>query len=99
VLESMASGTPVIASDLPVVRELMEDGVQGLLVPPDRPGELARAIRTLVDLPDRAEAMGTAGRERIRERFLWSASVAALESVYASLQPGFMRAMSAEAVT
>jgi glycosyltransferase involved in cell wall biosynthesis len=92
VLESMASGVPVLASDLPVVRELMEDGAQGLLVAPDRPGELARAVRTLLDFPDRAAAMGAAGRRHVAERFSWSASVAALRRLYAALEPGWIRA-------
>jgi glycosyltransferase involved in cell wall biosynthesis len=90
VLESMASGVPVLASDLPVVHELMDDGAQGLLVAPDRPGELARAVRTLLDHPDRAAAMGAAGRARVAERFSWEASGAALREVYASLDSGWI---------
>jgi glycosyltransferase involved in cell wall biosynthesis len=93
VLESMASGVPVLASDLPVVRELMEDGGQGLLVPPDRPGELARAVRTLLDFPERSAAMGAAGRARVEERFTWSAAVAALDDLYATLEPGWIGAV------
>ena len=90
VLESMASSVPVLASDLPVVRELMEDGRQGLLVPPDRPGELARAVRTLLAFPERSAAMGAAGRARVEERFTWSAAVAALDDLYATLEPGWI---------
>jgi glycosyltransferase involved in cell wall biosynthesis len=92
VLESMASGVPVVASDLPVARQLMEDGEQGLLVPADRPGEVARAVRVLLDFPDRAAAMGAAGRTRVAERFSWDASVAALGDLYASLEPGWIGA-------
>ena len=92
VLESMASGIPVLASDLPVVRDLVDDGEQGLLVAPDRPGELARAVRTLLDFPDRATAMGKAGRARVAERFSWEASVAALADLYASLEHGWIGA-------
>ena len=92
VLESMASGVPVLASDLPVVRDLVDDGEQGLLVAPDRPGELARAVRTLLDFPDRATAMGKAGRARVAERFSWEASVAALADLYASLEHGWIGA-------
>jgi glycosyltransferase involved in cell wall biosynthesis len=92
VLESMASGVPVLASDLPVVRELVDDGKQGLLVAPDRPGEVARAVRVLLDFPDRATAMGAAGRARVSERFSWEASVAALGDVYASLERGWIGA-------
>jgi len=92
VLESMASGVPVLASDLPVVRDLVDDGEQGLLVAPDRPGELARTVRTLLDFPDRATAMGAAGRARVAERFSWEASVAALADLYASLERGWIGA-------
>ena len=92
VLESLASGVPVLASDLPVVRDLVDDGEQGLLVAPDRPGELARAVRTLLDFPDRATAMGKAGRARVAERFSWEASVAALADLYASLEHGWIGA-------
>jgi glycosyltransferase involved in cell wall biosynthesis len=93
VLESMASGVPVLASDLPVVRELMEDGGQGLLVPPDRPGELARAVRTLLDFPERSAAMGAAGRARVEDRFTWRAALAALDDLYAVLEPGWIGAV------
>jgi glycosyltransferase involved in cell wall biosynthesis len=99
VLESMASGVPVLASDLPVVRELMEDGGQGLLVPPDRPGELARALRTLLDFPERSAAMGAAGRARVEERFTWSAAVAALGDLYATLEPGWIGAVPEGSLT
>jgi glycosyltransferase involved in cell wall biosynthesis len=92
VLESMASGVPVVASDLPVVRQLMDDGGQGLLVAADRPGEIARAVRMLLDFPDRAAIMGAAGRTRVAERFSWDASVAALGDLYASLEPGWIGA-------
>jgi glycosyltransferase involved in cell wall biosynthesis len=99
VLESMASGIPVLASDLPVVRDLVDDGEQGLLVAPDRPGELARAVRTLLDFPDRATAMGAAGRVRVTERFSWEASVAALGDLYASLEPGWIANVPEGSVT
>ena len=74
----------------------MDDGEQGRLVAPDRPGELARAVRTLLDFPDRAAAMGAAGRARVAERFSWGASVAALGEMYASLEPGWIGPTVAE---
>ncbi len=58
ILESMAAGVPVVASDLPAVRELLTDGEHGRLIAPDRPGELARAIRVLLDHPERRARMG-----------------------------------------
>lgn len=82
VIESMAAGVPVVASDLPAVRELMADGEHGRLVPADRPAELARAVRILLEYPDEAAAMGRRGRERIEEGLTWAHSRARLAEVY-----------------
>jgi glycosyltransferase involved in cell wall biosynthesis len=85
VLESMAAGVAVVASDLPPVRELMRDGEHGRLVAADRPGELARAIRVLLDDPERIAAMGAAGRARVAEQLTWGHSTRRLRDVYAAL--------------
>ncbi|HLV72307.1 MAG TPA: glycosyltransferase family 4 protein [Vulgatibacteraceae bacterium] len=82
VIESMAAGVPVVASDLPAVRELMADGEHGRLVPADRPAELARAVRILLEYPDEAAAMGRRGRERVEEGLTWAHSRARLAEVY-----------------
>ncbi|WP_433175146.1 glycosyltransferase family 4 protein [Actinoallomurus sp. CA-150999] len=82
ILESMAAGVPVVASDLPAVRELMTDGEHGRLVPADRPAELARALRVLLEYPDAARAMGDRGRNRIMADFTWTASRSRLADVY-----------------
>jgi glycosyltransferase involved in cell wall biosynthesis len=84
ILESMAAGVPVVASDLPAVRELMSDGLQGRLVSADRPGELARAIRVLLDHPDQLAEMGAAGRQHVRQNLTWEHSIAALRDAYAA---------------
>ncbi|WP_436531373.1 glycosyltransferase [Actinoplanes sp. HUAS TT8] len=77
VWESMAAGTPVVASDLPVIREVLGD--DGRLVPPDRPAELARAIRVLLEYPDAARQLA----ERARHRVLtWSDVRHRLSAVY-----------------
>ncbi|WP_021595417.1 glycosyltransferase family 4 protein [Actinomadura welshii] len=85
VIESMAAGVPVVASDLPAVRELMADGVHGRLVPADRPAELARAVRILLEYPDEAAAMGRAGRRHIEENLTWARSRARLAGVYRTI--------------
>ncbi|WP_240487276.1 glycosyltransferase [Actinomadura flavalba] len=81
VIESMAAGVPVVASDLPVVRELMA-GEHGRLVPPDRPAELARAIRILLEYPDMAREMGARGRDHVRSTLTWTRARARLSDVY-----------------
>ena len=73
VLESMAAGTPVIASDLAPVRELVAHGEHGLLVRPGRPELLARAIRRLDDDAALREQLGRDARERVRAFYRWDA--------------------------
>ena len=85
VIESLAAGTPVVASDLEVVRELVTDGEHGRLVAPDRPAELARAIRVLHEYPERAAAMGAAGRAHIAASLTWTRSREALRAAFAGL--------------
>ena len=86
ILEAMAAGVPTIASDLPPVREILRDGVEGRLVAPDRPAELARAIRILLAYPQQAAALGAAARQRIAAGLTWDHSLAALRGVYAGLR-------------
>jgi glycosyltransferase involved in cell wall biosynthesis len=68
-LEAMASGIPVVASDIRGCREEVEEGLTGLLVPPRDHERLAEAISLLLDSSERARRMGKAARERVAERF------------------------------
>lgn len=68
VIEAMAAGLPVIASDIPACRELVEPNVTGLLTPTRDPAALADAIGELAGAPDRRAAMGAQARERALER-------------------------------
>lgn len=63
VLEAMLAGLPVVASNVSSLPELVADGETGLLVPPDDPSALARAVVTV------APEQGAAGRERARREF------------------------------
>jgi glycosyltransferase involved in cell wall biosynthesis len=71
VAEAMACGTPVVATRVGASPEVIEDGVSGILVAPGEAASLATAIRTLLQDPARCHQMGTAGIERVRERFSW----------------------------
>jgi glycosyltransferase involved in cell wall biosynthesis len=82
ILESMAAGVPIIASDLPAVREIMKDRLHGRLINPDRPGELARTIRVLLQYPAVLKKMGNTGQQEIRQSFLWEKSLNQLRGVY-----------------
>ena len=78
--ESMAAGTAVVASDLPVVREVL--GEHGRLVPPDRPAELARAIRVLLEYPQACAELGHRARRHVEENFTWAHARTRLAGVY-----------------
>ncbi len=67
--EAMLNGLPVVAFDIPALREVVGDGEGGLLVPLDDAAALSKAVRTLVEQPDLRAAL--AGRGRIRaEQYL-----------------------------
>jgi glycosyltransferase involved in cell wall biosynthesis len=69
IIEAGAMAKPVVASQLGGPIELVEDGVTGLLVPPNNPAALAEAIIALLRDPARMQAMGEAGREQARQKF------------------------------
>ncbi len=68
-LEGMACARPAVATDVGGVRELVEDGVSGYVVPPADPAALADALVGLLCDPQAAERMGRAARRRVEERF------------------------------
>jgi alpha-maltose-1-phosphate synthase len=94
-LEAMACETPVVASGVGGILEVVEDGKTGLLVEPGRPDALAGAIRTLLADPARGRAMGRAGRQRVEAHFSWTSVAARTREVYQEARADFAR--SAEA--
>ena len=68
-VEAMAAGTPVVASAVSGIPELVEDGVNGVLVRPEAPGELADALVRLHEDPALRERLAGAGRETVAARF------------------------------
>ena len=84
-LEAMACGTAVVGSRTGGIPEVVADGETGLLVPPGEPEPLAEALNALIRDPDRAAAMGQAGRKRAVAEFGWSAIAAQTAALYAEL--------------
>ncbi len=68
-MEALLHRLPVITTDLPQMREVVQDGVSGLLIPPSEPSALAEAIVKLLNNREKALQMAENGREVIRTRF------------------------------
>jgi glycosyltransferase involved in cell wall biosynthesis len=68
-LEAMAAGLPVVASDIPGNRAVLTHEREGLLVPPGDSGRLAAAITQVLSLPARGVELGAAARQRVNEHF------------------------------
>ncbi|MBF0635076.1 MAG: glycosyltransferase family 4 protein [Nitrospinae bacterium] len=82
IIDSMAMGVPVIASDLAIARELVENGVDGLLVTPDSPRALAVGMTALLDDPAKAETIGRNARKSFEDKFSRSSFMEKLRKVY-----------------
>ncbi|MFB1632412.1 MULTISPECIES: glycosyltransferase [unclassified Pseudomonas] len=83
--EYMSAGVPVIASNFPLWREIIEGNDCGLCVDPLKPQEIAQAIDYLVGHPEHAEAMGRRGQRAVQEKYNWSIEEKTLLGVYARL--------------
>lgn len=68
-IEAASAGLPLVATDVPGCREIVEHGVNGLLVPPRNAGELAAAISKLLASPDLRGQMGSRGRDKVIAEF------------------------------
>lgn len=79
--EAFAAGTPVVASDIAGYRDVVRDGVDGILTPRDDARALAEALRRLALDPHRRATMARAARERA-ERFAWPRVAAEVYEVY-----------------
>ena len=76
---------PVVASRVGGLPEVVDDGKSGLLVEPDSPDELARALKTILGTPGRAEEMGAYARTLSHERFSWENAARDILEVYGRL--------------
>ncbi|MGF1632905.1 MAG: glycosyltransferase family 4 protein [Phycisphaerae bacterium] len=76
-LEAMAAGVPVVGTDAPGIRDVIEDGVTGLLTPP---GRLAEALRQLGEDALLRRRLAAAARRRVADRFTWQQTLPAWQS-------------------
>jgi glycosyltransferase involved in cell wall biosynthesis len=85
ILESMAAGKPVIATNVGGNPEMVVNDITGYLVPPADSSAMAGAITALLQEPDKAKAMGAAGKRLVEEKFSKKAMVEKYENLYKSL--------------
>lgn len=85
ILEAMAWGRPVVATRVGGIPDLVDDGRTGLLVERDDEAALAAALRSLMDQPALAQAMGAAGRARVEHEFLLDRQLDAHVRLYAEV--------------
>ena len=85
VLEYMACGRPIVAANLPVVRELAYGGEEIQLFIPEDEVDLARQISHLIANPDDAAALGRQASQRVQREFTWQRAQTQLRAVYQTL--------------
>ncbi|WP_323001172.1 glycosyltransferase family 4 protein [Denitromonas sp.] len=84
ILEAMAYGKPVVATNVGGIPEIVSDGVHGLLVPPSMPSELADKLLMLLSNPTLARSMGAAGRAEVKSKYSTSCVECVLANAYES---------------
>jgi glycosyltransferase involved in cell wall biosynthesis len=86
ILEAMAGGLPVVASDVGDVSRAVAEGETGHVVPQQSPERLARALKPLLTDPDLRRKMGDAGRARVEEHFSSAVTARNVSALYAEVE-------------
>jgi len=88
IVEAMAASLPVIATNVGGNAEAVQNGVTGIVVPPEDPNALAAAITRLLADPAMAKAMGIAGKQRVAEKFTTEVMMQQTTATYRKLLAG-----------
>ncbi len=83
-IEAMAAGKPVVASNVPGIRAVVDGGVNGFLAPPKNVEDLTSKIQYLLENEEVRMKYGREGRRKVEEDYLWMNIVKMVEGVYES---------------
>ena len=83
--EYMAAGLPVIASDFPLWKKIVEDAGCGICVNPQDPKAVKDACQGIINNPEKGQLMGKNGREAVLERYSWMSEEKKLLELYREL--------------
>jgi glycosyltransferase involved in cell wall biosynthesis len=92
VIEAMAAGRPLVASKVGGLAEIIDDGINGLLVQPRNPEALARGLKRVIENPSLATRLGRVGRERYRSQFTLDNRTSGLVAIYRQMLDRRMKA-------
>ncbi len=81
----MLVGLPVVASNFPLYKEIIDRDKSGLIVNPSNPEEIAKAIEYLIEHPDEAKKMGNNGKKSVLEKYNWTNEERKLLAIYKEL--------------
>ncbi|MFJ6453417.1 glycosyltransferase family 4 protein [Paenarthrobacter sp. NPDC091669] len=93
-VEALASGRPVVVSDLDALREIVFDGVNGRVSKAEDPGRLAEVLRELLEDEGLRRRLGSAGREYVLATRTWQANARAYGQAYETLASNYKRRVS-----
>ena len=82
-IEAMAAGVPVVATNVPGIRDVVQDGITGILVPVASPADLAQAIQSLLNNPSRRAALVQRAQMHVREHYSWEKILPQYQSLLA----------------
>jgi glycosyltransferase involved in cell wall biosynthesis len=82
ILEYMAAGIPVVATNVSGNAELVQDGITGILVPPGNPREIAYAICDLLSDESKRHRMGVESKKIVEEKYSWDFKIKEFEDYY-----------------
>lgn len=83
--EYMSAGLPIITSNFPLWKEIVEENHCGICVDPQDPSEISKAIKFIVENPAEAEQMGQNGKKAVNDRYNWSVEEKKLNFIYRQL--------------